>query len=158
MNPQMVYIASLDGEMGSFGNAENKLFTQRNYPFIYDNDIDVILSADSDRCRMWDNDHNEKVYKQHGVTQLSVGQWSQRSSKKKIMDFLIDVLKADKEINWTGYRISVTVNRSNGYPVYHFSLFSKGKDSDTIVYFRFAWRSECYFYPFAGSSNEWAIP
>lgn len=44
------------------------------------------------------------------------------------------MLKADKTIAWSGYRVLGTVNRGNGYPVWTLEIFAKGPDSDTEVY------------------------
>jgi hypothetical protein len=57
-----------------------------------------------------------------------------RAKDQQVIDFLVDVLKADKSVTWTGYRVLGTVNRSNGHPVWTLEIFAKDLKSDTEVY------------------------
>lgn len=50
------------------------------------------------------------------------------------MSFVKDILKADPEVDWTGFRITGTVNRSSGYTVFTIEVFAKHPDSSTKVY------------------------
>lgn len=110
------------GAMGSLGNASCMLLRQWNFPAEYDHDRDQMHSADDDRLRSWDYEHDRACYKRH--VNRHMDSWAQSASPEQIMAFLKDVLKADPEVNWTGFRILGTVNRSNGYPVYSYQLFA----------------------------------
>ena len=111
--------------------AVNLLLVQHEYPLVYNSDTDKVHNTDSDRCSQFDYEHTAAAYKRHDAGRIE--QFSHRRPEE-IMAFLIDILKADKKVEWTGFRISGSVNVSNGYPIYHFALFSKGQDSTTQVY------------------------
>ncbi len=125
------------GEMGSFGKAEYMLLRQHQFPDTYD-DRDILITADHDRCFMWDHDHARKCCTRHLKTgEMAIGDWVMRSSEEKVTAFLKDILKADEQypgVVWTGFLVLGTVNRSNGYPVFSLALFAKHPESETEVY------------------------
>lgn len=111
-------------DLGSLGNAEYVLIRQHNFPHFY-NDSDVVLSADHDRCLMWDRRHALDCCQRHmGNGELYIQTFVSTASPSVVLDFLKDLLKANPEKNWTGWRVMGTVNRSNGYPVYSLQLFA----------------------------------
>lgn len=134
-----VYTAQsyMSGEMGSFGKAAHMLLRQHQFPDTYD-ERDVILSADHDRCLMWDRNHARESFTRHLKTgELGIGDWAIRASEEEVMAFLKDILKAEEQYPgavWTGFRVLGTVNRSNGYPVFNLELFAKHAESKTKVY------------------------
>tara|TARA_B100000614_G_scaffold262909_1_gene300653 strand:+ start:163138 stop:163686 length:549 start_codon:yes stop_codon:yes gene_type:complete len=148
MKPNRVTtVATLSGDMGSLGRASNKLFCQRDFPLFYceqeyvegapeDLDYDRMIQADSDRISGWDYEHARRVsekffgrggYSGHDIMGLS---------EPKRIEFLREILKADEHYpdrEWTGYRVTGTVNVSNGFPIYSLWLFSKGRKTETEV-------------------------
>ena len=122
------------GEMGSLGKASYMLLRQFQFPNEYE-EKDTLISADHDRCLMWDYAHVCECFKKHMNTgEMGLGHWINSAFDEKVIDFLKDILKADTEVVWTGYRVMGTVNRSNGYPVYTLELFAKHAESKTTVY------------------------
>jgi hypothetical protein len=115
--------------MGSFGDASNMLLRQFNFPGEYDSDVDVMTQADHDRCFSWDYKHTREVFTKYLKTgELHLTSWLQEkeTTDEIVMSFLKEMLNTEKNhpgVEWTGYQITYTVNRSNGYPVFSFSLF-----------------------------------
>jgi hypothetical protein len=125
----------IPGELGSFGHGEYMLLRQEDFPDEYDLTTDKMIQADHDRCLMWHYDEFRAACKKWLNTgELAIEQWIQTARKEDCIGFLVDAMKADKHVNWTGFRVLGTVNRSNGYPVFSLYLFAKGKDSKTVVY------------------------
>lgn len=124
--------------------ASGMLIAQYNYPLTYDKNLDHITSAYSDRAYSWDFEHCDKVAKEYETS----GDWETffRSVDPEVgLEFLVKFLKAENTrmdyqdsssplVVWTGWRVLGFVNRSNGFPLYLFSLFAKGEKSDTEVY------------------------
>lgn len=93
------------------------------------------ITADHDRCLMWDGKHASECFKRHtGTGDLGFDSWLSSADDAAVMAFLKDILKADIKIDWTGYRVTGTVNRGNGYPVWTLELFAKDPKSATVVY------------------------
>lgn len=134
---QRVSKATRHGDMSSTGDAANKLIRQFNFPFEYRNDEEII-QADHDRFLIWDRDHASAAFQRHMKTgELGIGWWAQRVSDEKVMALLKVLFKVNKDypkVKWTGYRITGTVNRSNGGPIYSMWLFAKKSGSKTKVY------------------------
>lgn len=134
-----VSIAKMHGDMGSLGMAANKLIRQFNFPLHYEDD-EPLLHADHDRVIQWDHEHAMAAFKRHMNTgDMVLASWARSASDKRVMALLEDLLKVKEsenysDVKWTGYRITGTVNRSNGYPVYSLWLFAKRKDSETEVF------------------------
>jgi len=124
------------GEMGSFGKASNMLMRQFNYPAEYDNKKDVLRSADSDRLLDWDYAGFRATLKKHlGHGEMSIGELIRATdsagnyimSDADVFAFIKEALKTEEQnpgVEWTGYRVTGTVNRSNGYPIFTLSLFA----------------------------------
>ncbi len=129
--------ASLIGDMGSLGRAANKLIRQFRFPWEYE-DAELLIMADHDRMMMWNFGHCTKTCKQHmGTGELGLASWARQAPDTKVISLLKDLFRVDVEhpsIKWTGYRITGTVNRSSGYPVYSLWLFAKRRGSKTRVY------------------------
>lgn len=122
-------------EMGSFGDASGMLLRQSKFPDSYDENKDILHNVDHDRLISSDYDHWGKCVKERKqIIDGSLERWFMNGKAKDILDFLINVMKADPTVGWTGFRILGTVNRSNGYPVYTLEIFAKGKNSKTKVY------------------------
>lgn len=129
--------AVLRGDMGSLGRASNKLIRQFKFPYEYDADEEMI-QADHDRMLQWDYDHADAAFSNHmGTGELGLAQWTKSAGSEQVLALLKDLFKVDENhpgVKWTGYRITGTVNRSNGYPVYSLWLFAKKRGSETKVY------------------------
>ena len=123
------------GAMGSLGNARYMLVRQYEFPHYYDPAVDKIEHADHDRCFMWDHDHASRCFKEHTKTGNGVlAHWVQSATVKQVFAFLRDILKVKEHhpnVKWTGFRITGTVNRSNGYPVWSLELFSNKSGVET---------------------------
>ncbi len=132
-----VSIANRHGDMGSLGDASNKFIAQHQFPLEYQED-ESLIQADHDRMFQWDFDYTRDTFKKHLETgELYLPTWVKSAKPEAVMALLKDLFKVQEshpDVEWTGYRITGTVNRSNGYPVYSLWLFSKTKGSGTKVY------------------------
>ncbi len=122
--------------LSSLGDAAYMLIRQEDFPLDYDEwRGDKKTCADHDRLLMWDYDHFRAACDKHMQTgECGICSWARKATKEAVFAFLKAALKADEAVEWTGFRITGTVNRWNGYPVYTLELFSKGKESNTKVY------------------------
>ena len=119
------------GELGSLGRAQYMLMAQHQFPVKeYDHPLDIMVTADHDRCVMWDYDHAQACCSRFtGRGDMGIGEWCRTANSTDIFDFWVAILKVEQshpDRKWTGYRVLGTVNRSNGYPVWSLQLFSKG--------------------------------
>lgn len=122
------------GEMGSFGKASYMLIRQFNFPDTY-TEYEKHHFWDSDRCFSNDYGNTRRCFTQHtGTGEMGLENWLRQAKDQKVINFLVDVLKADKSVKWTGYRVLGSVNRGNGYPVWTLELFAKDPRSNTNVY------------------------
>jgi hypothetical protein len=122
-------------ETGSMGRASYMLQCQHNFPYFYNRNLDQLCAADHDRLMGDDFEHANRCFQKHtGVGELSLASWLSQATDDKIMAFLKDILKADKAVVWTGYRVMYTVHRGNGAPVWTLQLFAKHPHSTTEVY------------------------
>jgi len=123
--------------LGSFGDAEYMLLRQSAFPDTYTK-RDVLMQADSDRLLEWDYKHTDEAFLRRPgagtgkIMRMEV--WSPYAPGDEIRTFLIDVMKADPKINWTGFRIMGSVHKQTQYPVWHFELFAKHPKSATATY------------------------
>ncbi len=123
------------GAMGSLGNASYMLIAQYQFPDEYDSDLDQMMGWDHDRIMQHQFEHGRRCFKEHGVQgELGLDSWAKLAPPEKVLAFLKDILKADATVNWTGWRILGTLNRSNGYPVWTLALFAKHPKSQTEVF------------------------
>ncbi len=121
-------------ETGSLGHASCMLLRQFQFPDEFFAP-DKHTQADHDRLLMWDHGHTSNCFKKHMDTgDMGLGDWVRHASDENILNFLKDVLKTDSSIKWTGYRVTVTVHRGTGYPVWGLELFAKHPSTDTVVY------------------------
>lgn len=122
------------GAMGGFGDAAYMLIRQYQFPVDEYEEGEELLGADHDRCVMWDPDHAHRCFAEHtGTGSLGFESWARNSDPKKILAFIKAILKADPNIEWTGFRVMGTVNRSNGFSVWTLELFAKSPISRTKV-------------------------
>ncbi len=122
--------------LGSLGNANEMLIRQYKFPDTYSSK-DTLISTYSDHL-LADYEHGDRCFREHTNTSLGgfgIEDWALAASHKSIFAFLIDVLRADKGIEWTGYRIcGSVVYQGNGHAVFHLELFAKHPESDTRIY------------------------
>lgn len=123
------------GALHSFGTAQYMLMCQHDFPHTYE-DREQMLSADSDRLFSWDYAHSSAVHQKYRdvMGDQSLESWLNSNKVNEIMAFIKELLKADSTIEWTGFRVLGTVNRSNGYTVWSYQLFAKDPKSKTKVY------------------------
>lgn len=120
--------------LGTFGNADMMLLRQHNFPDEYDESRDKFIRRDHDRCVQFDGRHVDDCLKRHGVAfDWTFETWARKSDPQKIISFLADILKADRNIHWNGFRI-IANSAGNGHDIWGLELFHKGIKSDTIVY------------------------
>jgi hypothetical protein len=114
--------------MGSTGNASNMYIRQFNFPAEWDRDVDKITSADSDRLLSWDYDGFRKTLQKHiGTGEGAIGDWTRNATDEEAMAFIKEALKVAEnypDVVWTGYRVTGTVHRGNGFPIYTLTLFA----------------------------------
>lgn len=121
------------GAMHSLGNADNMLLRQFNFPYEYD-ERDTMIGTYHDRIQQQEFEHYQECFGRHIPADSSFERWLRNTSNTHVLSFLKDMLKADPAVNWTGYRVTGSVDRGNGYPIYYFSLFAKHPETDTKVY------------------------
>ncbi len=122
------------GQLGSFGKASCMLLRQFNFPDSFSK-MDTHVQADHDRCFTWDYDHTKRCFLEHtSKSEVCFEEWVNEAKEEQIFAFLSDILKQEKGIKWTGFRIMGSVNVGNGYPVWTLELFAKNSESDTNVY------------------------
>lgn len=120
--------------LGTFGNAVMMLLRQYNFPDEYDEDRDKFVRRDHDRCFQFDSRHTYDCLKRHGVAfDWTFETWARKSDPQKIISFLVDILKADSNIHWNGFRI-IANSAGNGQDIWGLELFYKEVTSKTIVY------------------------
>lgn len=115
--------------LSSLGDATFMLLRQHKFPLEYAENVDVLTTADHDRCLMWDYKHATACFEKHLKTgELGLPGWLGKDdvTDEDVMAFLKDILKAEEHypgVKFTGYRIMGTVNRSNGQSVFTLELF-----------------------------------
>jgi hypothetical protein len=123
----------LPSQMGSLGKASYMIIKQTNFPNKYDENEDL-TRMDSDRVFEQDYNHAQACVKKHtGSGELGLALWFENNTDKKILAFIIEFIKADKKVAWTGYRIMGTISQS-GYAIWTLELFAKQPTSKTKVY------------------------
>ena len=120
--------------MGSTGRAEYMLLRQFEFPDAYDEHLDILDFADHDRLLGRGGGNVEECFKRHiGTGSGGLQGWLENAADLQVMNFLKDLLGADSQVTWTGYRILGTVNRMSGFPVWTLELFAKHPASRTTV-------------------------
>lgn len=120
-------------QLGSLGNATNMIIRKQNYPVKFYDEQDKTTEADDDRLLQQDRNGFKAQLEAHTghAGEGYLLDWIQKAEDEQLMTFLKDVLSADKNIRWTGFRITASIHRGNGCTVLHLSLFAKHPDSDT---------------------------
>lgn len=108
---------------------------QFNFPDVFDSELDSYEAADNDVLREKDCERHNACFKKHtGTGELGFDNWIKNASEGAVLNFLKDILEVDLTTNWTGYRILVSRDLSNGYKIWYLVIFSKHPNSDTEVY------------------------
>ena len=108
---------------------------QNQFPLRYDDEVDVLWHEDHDRILDRDLTRAQECIKRHtGSGDGGIGYWAQEAPAEEILAFLIDILEAEDEANWSGFRITASLNHRNGGIVWSLQLFAKGEKSQTEVY------------------------
>lgn len=123
-------------QMGSFGKAENMLIRQFQFPDIYRED-EQMLSGYSDRLAYLPVNFKkyDACFRHHtGRSDSQMFEyWLKSANDTQIFNFCMDIMNVPPTFEPTGYCITGTV-AGNGQALWHFSLFSKKKESNTAVY------------------------
>jgi hypothetical protein len=130
------------GAMSSTGLANNMFIRQFNFPDEYSVE-DKLMEADSDRLLAWDyHGFRKTLFKFIGKGEGAIGSWVRggmdgviEATDNVVMAFIKEALKADEihpGVQWTGWRVTGTVHRGNGFPIYTLSLFANC--SGCVVY------------------------
>lgn len=120
--------------MSSTGNASNMLMRQFKFPAEF-TDEDKVMQADSDRLLGWDYEGFRKtLWKFIGKGEGAIGAWVRgemqgvmEATDENVMAFIKEALKVDEVypgVQWTGWQVTGTVHRANGFPIYSLSLFA----------------------------------
>jgi hypothetical protein len=136
-NIQRVYQAEAYryDSLGSFGNASYMLIRQHQFPNVYDADRDKFTAWDDDRVFQNDYEHARRCYTEHtGTGEMGLESWLRKTTPQQAIDFIVDMLKAERKVKWTGFRVMGTVNRATGYVVWTLEIFAKHPQSTTAVY------------------------
>jgi hypothetical protein len=123
------------GGMSSLGNASNMFMRQFLFPLQYDVNQDILTSADSDRLLGWDyKGFRATLQKFVGTGEGAIGSWvrreyetGQEATDEVVLEFIKEALKVKENhpgVNFSGWRVTGTVNLGNGFPVYTLSLFA----------------------------------
>lgn len=124
-------------KLESLGDANAMLIRQYRFPDTYDEAKDKYTQVDHDRM-VYDN--IQKAYdcfqKHTGTGEMSFHRWALKVKPTEVIAFLMEYMPECnvKEMKPTGFRILATKNRMNGFTVWGFELFQRGKDSNTPVY------------------------
>lgn len=123
------------GAIDSHGDASGMLIQQHQFPNVFDPTLDTIVSQYHDRIVRQEYEHATSCFRQHtGTDEFGFKNWVRTTDPSKVISFLMEILKADSTVTWTGFRILGTVNRSTGHPVWYLQLFAKNPSSKTVVY------------------------
>lgn len=127
--------AKLHGDESSLGNASGKLVGQFKFPYEYRED-ETLLTVDHDRIMFeWDW---QGACKRHIPNGVSLTTWIRRRAKPEdVLAFLCDLFdtaSSDPDTTFTGWRVLITINRSNGFPVYTMQLFARKNRGGTKVF------------------------
>lgn len=124
-----------ENSLGSSGTASNMLVRQYQFPNRYE-DNEKMEAEYSDYLWRRDEDYTRNCVEKHaGMPGEGIlYNWIPKARDMQILNFIIDVLKSDKNVQYTGYRILATVDQSRGHVVWYFQLFAKDPNSTTKVY------------------------
>jgi hypothetical protein len=121
----------------SLGDASRMLVRQYNFPHIISCDDDKFLVDDSDRLEARNGALTKMCFRKHMDTSTDSFdthlEWFRHQNENKIIAFLINILEADESIQWTGFRVTATIN-ARGWTIWGMQLFAKHPKSDTTVY------------------------
>ncbi len=126
--------------MGSLGNASYMLIRQHQFPDKYDERRDVHVHADHDHIIQQGYERAQACFKKHLKTgEGGLAEWVRRRSPEEVIAFINEFLTPHfgdraKAAVWTGFRVSGTVHRGNGFPVWSIELFAKHPETKTKVY------------------------
>ena len=113
----------------------NVLVRQSNFPFIYDADLDILIGEDNDELLKNKWEETTGCFLNHtGNDEKFLRKWLKNQPDNKIINFIRELLGADTNIKWTGYRILAAINPSVGNTYWRFELFSRHPKSSTAVY------------------------
>lgn len=135
---RQVYPANpyIPGNLSSLGKANMMLLKQFQFPDYYEEGKDVFMRQDHDRCLVADYNHTERCFQDYTGAKsnsYTFEFWVLDANDQELLNFLKDVLKADKKVNWTGYRVLGTCD-GRGDAIWSLELFAKHPDSKTLVF------------------------
>ena len=120
-------------QVGTLTN--NTLVRQFDFPFIYNADLDIILIGENDVLMREKYERTIACFTKHTeYAEMFLKKWVEKSSDDDILEFLIDILEADTNVSWSGYRILSSIKPGLNYTFWTFELFYKHPRSHTAVY------------------------
>lgn len=109
-------------QTGSMGKASMMFITDHNWPERYMSN-DKHAAMDSDRIG---SDHWDAVVNRHMSrnSKFNFIGWLQSTPRKKVLEFIVDMLKASHMGEWSCFRVLLTI-APNGNPIYSLHLFHR---------------------------------
>ena len=127
--------------LGSRDTTKNMLITQFQFPQYVDEDKDVHIGVFTSYLILNDGDNSFPTLRKFfgKITESSIEYWARENSHEKVFEFIKEmVLNSNlltakyQNVEWTGFRITASVNQNNGYPDFKLELFQN--NSGTKVY------------------------
>ena len=110
------------------------LISQGSFPYKYDSSLNKRMIVCQEKIR---SGHMEACFLKHSGKdcKYNLEKWIQRANDGDVLSFLIDVMKADKSVQWTGFRVTgYLYGGTTSQAILTFDLFAKHTESDTKVY------------------------
>lgn len=121
--------------LGSSGDASCMLIRQFQFPDVYDETRDGYIMTDHDYILKQEPAHAKQCFREYTHRgECALNEWLKNAFDRDVIRFLRDLLHADPNVTWTGYRVMATVHRGNGFPVWTLELFAKHPATTTKVY------------------------
>ncbi len=124
------------GGMDAVERAKNMLFSQWMFPLSFDPNLDLLVSKTHAEVLQQSRTHALEVMRKYqGMDGPGIGLWAQRTDTFKVLSFVKEMLKANPDVLWTGYRILGSTGEGVArLPHWTLQLFAKHPESDTEVY------------------------
>lgn len=107
------------------------LLRQWNFPYMYTGK-DKMIAKHLHKC---DRTHLTKcMSKFNNLNECCLVDFLQKEMNETVFIFTKDALCASSDINWTGYRILVTVHKTKAIPIILLEIFAKHPQSKIEVY------------------------
>ncbi len=105
--------------LGSTQTTQLMRIFRYQFPDEYDHEKDVMISKDHDHLP-W---AEECIQRHTGRGSLVLHSWS--CPTDQMFAFLVDILRVDPKVKWTGFRVLGGKNLASGWTIWTFELFAK---------------------------------